>query len=127
MVRESGLDAAEAKPRESEHVAAPRTAAANKIDLKLFMRKSLCFRAWIPCCRRARSSLRAPGVFSRKGDRCQARLSALLHRTRERKTFVTSLAIKQTVSPPCFKAYNRKSGQQSVSRREDHGSRHAER
>ena len=40
MVRELGLDAAEARPKESEQVAAPKTDAANKTDLKLFMRKS---------------------------------------------------------------------------------------
>src|SRR3984957_11664640 len=68
MVRELGVDAAEAQPKESEHVAAPKTDAANKIDVKLFMRKSLRFRAWIPCDRRPRSSLRARGAFSRKGE-----------------------------------------------------------
>src|ERR1700733_1232466 len=68
MVRELGVDAAEARPKESQHVATPKTVAANKIDVKLFMRKSLCFRAWIPCDRRPRSSLRARGAFSRKGE-----------------------------------------------------------
>jgi hypothetical protein len=82
-----GIGAAEARPKESEQVAPQRADAANKTDLKRFMRKSLCFRAWSPGDRRTRSSLRAPGAFSRKGDHCQWRLSALLRLARERKTF----------------------------------------
>jgi hypothetical protein len=93
------LDAAEARPEESEHVAAPRTDAANKTDLKLFMRTSICFRAWIPCDRRARSSLRAPGAFSRKGDQ----LSVAPERAR------TSRAGAQNVSRPVGDQENRES------------------
>ncbi len=41
MVRELGLDAAEARPEESAYAVAPKTAAANKIEVKFFMGASV--------------------------------------------------------------------------------------
>jgi hypothetical protein len=41
MVRELGFDSAEAGSKESVHAAAPKTDAANTVDIKLFMTKSL--------------------------------------------------------------------------------------
>ena len=109
------MDAAEARPKESEHVAAARTDAANKTDLKLFMRKSLCFRAWIPCDRRREAPL---GPLGQPEGRplSAAPERAPTSRARSAKHFATSLALKKTVSPPrvigsCLvRAYDRKSG-----------------
>jgi hypothetical protein len=127
MVRESGLDAAEAKPKESEHVAAPRTDAANKTDLQLFMRSPFVF--GLDSVRSpGESPLGAPVSFGRSRERCQRRLSALLHRGRKRKTFRDIVGDQGNCGPAaCHRELpNPRIPKQSVLRRENHGSRHVE-
>jgi hypothetical protein len=41
MVRELGVDAAEAPLKEAAHAIAPKTDTANKTDVRFFIRKSL--------------------------------------------------------------------------------------
>jgi hypothetical protein len=41
MVRELGVDAAEAPLKEAAHAIAPKTDTANKSDVRFFIRKSL--------------------------------------------------------------------------------------
>ena len=73
MVREFGMDAAEARLKEAEHVIAPKTDTANKSDVGFFIRKSLVLEhefAVIPW-----RSL--PGQWTFLGERLSAASSAI--------------------------------------------------
>jgi hypothetical protein len=87
MVRELGVDAAEARIKEAAQVIAPKTDTVNKTEIRFFIRKSLVLEHEFAAIPHSDAPCRAVERSAQRTSHCQRRLSALLHRTRQRKTF----------------------------------------
>src|ERR1700733_1083895 len=122
MVRELGVDAAEARIKEAAQVIAPKTDTVNKTDIRFFIRKSLVLEHEFAVIAYG-DALWGQWAFSAKGERLSAAWSAIgrqdlrgwraqvhaidrqptrrgKHRTRERKTFRDIVGDKKGVSAP---------------------------
>src|SRR6202021_934956 len=77
MVRELGVDAAEARIKEAAQVIAPKTDTVNKTEIRFFIRKSLVWEHESAGSARGGPLCRARGRSVQKGERLSAAWSAI--------------------------------------------------
>jgi hypothetical protein len=123
MVRELGVDAAEARIKEAAQVIAPKTDTVNKTEIRFFIRKSLVLEHEFALIAYGDALCRASGRSVQRASDCQMRGARSADRISEvgeptfmpltanqggarqtsharAQTFATSLAIKKVVSAP---------------------------
>jgi hypothetical protein len=77
MVRELGVDAAEAPLKDAEQVIAPKTHTANKSDVRFFIRKSLIWEHELAMVAHGEAPCRASGRSVHKASDCRRASSAI--------------------------------------------------